>query len=396
MLVFYWSVLVAWQNISGAEARSSIDLVLKMGLLLYFSWFYLKRARRVSAKILWVLLLAVSLIVTACMEPEFPLSNVIAYGYPIVFLIMAYGLGDQLEITRRQLLSFCNWIIAIVLYAAFYALIFCRAQFAGMFLVNKAYGNELMSFFLSSHEYGMYLACAMVSCGLCLRYDDRLSVMKKVYYIAALAILALNLILTFSRTSIAGLAVFLLVFLLLGKGSLKRWILAAVLLLGIIVLVSPKLSSYVFRIVLKENHMADRDNLLAAGIRFYQSGTLLDKIFGYGLHDTKTYFAYYLYHESVHNAYLQILLHYGVVGLLYLLAFLLSQIWTSVGMIQTDRFFGSVSLGLTAMAIMMMFTNTTVVFTSPIDSYFLTIFMFLMPKYVRNAIKKGRFLTERR
>ena len=81
----------------------------------------------------------------------------------------------------------------------------------------------------------------------------------------------------------------------------------------------------------------------------------------------------------------------GAVGLLFLLSFLTSQIWESICFIKRDRFLGSVSLGLVLMAMLMMFTNTPIVFTSPIDSYFLTIFMFVVPKYVRNAISKNRF-----
>lgn len=392
MLVFYWAVLVAWQNISGTEARTTIDLVIKMGLLLYFCWFYLKRARTVSAKILWVMLLAVSLSITAVAETEFPLSNVVMYFYPVVFLAMVYGLGDKYEITKKQLITFCNWVIAITMYAAVYAIIFCWDQFASAFLITNAYNNELSSFFLSSHEYGMYLACAMISCGLCLKYDDQITPVKKMVYIAALVILALNLVLTFSRTSMAGLVVFLLVFIFVGKGSLKRWVLAGLVLVGLTILLSPKLSSFVYDIVLKRNNLAGRDGLFAAGIRYYQSGTFWEQIFGYGIQDTRKYFEYYLRHGSVHNAYLQILLYFGAVGLLYLLAFLLSQFWMSVKLLGRDHFFGAVSLGLTMMAMMMMVTNTQIVFTSPIDSYFLTMFMFVMPKYVRNAIRNDRFM----
>jgi len=391
LLVFYWAVLVAWQNISSAEARSSVDVVIKVGLLAYFSWFYLRRGRLVSGKILWVLLLAVFLLVTAFSETEFPLSNVIAYGYPVIFLTMVYGLGDRYEITRKQLLGFCNWVIGIVLYACIYAFIFCQDQFIGILAVSQAYGNELTSFFLSSHEYGMYLACAMVSCGLCLKYNNQMTRIRKAFYIVVLAVFDLNLVLTFSRTSMAGLAVFLLVFILTEKGRLKWWILGMLLVLGIIILSSPELSDYVYRIVLKENNMANRDNLISGGIRYYQAGSLLEKMFGYGIYDTRIYFEYYLRNGSVHNAYLQVLLYYGAAGFCFLIVFLLTQIAVAVKMIRVDRFFGSVRLGLVGMALLMMFTNTAIIFTSPIDSYFMTVYMFVVPKYVGNAIVRHRF-----
>ena len=237
----------------------------------------------------------------------------------------------------------------------------------------------------------MYLACAMVSCGLCLKYDVGMTPVKKGCYIVSLLILALNLILTFSRTSMFGLAVFLLIFLILGKGKLKRWILAVLLLAGVVILLSPELSDYVYRVVLKGNTLADRDDLLAAGIRFFRSGTVWQKVFGYGIRDTRVYFESYLYHGSAHNAYLQVLLHYGVIGEGFLLAFLFSQVCASLQIFRKNQFFGAANLGLTVMAMAMMFTNTAIVFTSPIDSYFLTVFLFVVPKYVRNAIKNDRF-----
>ena len=391
MLVSYWAVLVFWQNISGAETRGSADLAIKLVLILYFVWFYLHRVKTVGAKILWVMLLAVSLLITAFSEAEFPISNVIAYAYPIIFLSMVYGLGDKFEISKRHLIAFCNWIIVITLYAAIYGMVFLPEQFSGIFSVSQAYGNEVTSFFFSSHEYGMYLACAMVSCCICLKMDTGSSTTKKVFYIFAMAVLSLNLLFTFSRTSLLGVAVFLISYIFLGKGRLKRWILAIVVIAVIITIFSPEISQYLFRIVMKENTLSGRDDLLRSGIAYYRSGTFMKRIFGYGIHDTQIFLKYDLWHSSVHNAYLQILLYYGAVGLLFMLSFLISQLWESIRFIRQDRFWGSVSLGLVLMAMAMMFTNTAIVFTSPIDSYFLTIFMFVVPKYVRNAIRHRRF-----
>ena len=210
---------------------------------------------------------------------------------------------------------------------------------------------------------------------------------RKAYYIAVLVVFALNLILTFSRTAMAGMAVFLLLFIITGKGGLRRWVLTILFLLSLVILLSPSVSEFVFRIILKKNNLAGRDVLFDAGLRYYRDGMFMNRTFGFGIQGTRIGFG----NRSVHNAYLQILLYYGAVGLAFLLAFLVSQLWKSIKMIRKDRFWGAVSLGLTGMAMLMMFTNTQIIFTSPIDCYFMTMYMFVVPKYVGNAVRKDKF-----
>ncbi len=387
----YWTILVAWQNISRSETRSNIDIVIKIGLLLYFTVFYLKRSSVLHSNILLVFVIGATLMITATRSEDFSLSILISYIYPLLFMTMVYSIGNHFVIIQKHLIIFCNWIIVVVLYASIYALIFCREQFVNAFSVSNAYGNELSSFFISSHEYGLYLVAGIVSSFLCLTISPAISPAKALFYIAALAVFAVNLILTFSRTSLLSLAIFLIIFAVFGKGSLRRWIIVLSISCIIIVFCSPKLSSFVFDIVLKGNNLAGRDTLFDAAIDYYASGSFVDKLFGFGITSSRDLFSSTLNHGSVHNAYLQILLYYGAIGLSALVLFLLSQIMTNIRLFRKNRFWGSIFLGLNLSAAAIMFTNTTIIFTSPIDSYFLTIFMFIVPKYVRNALNQGVF-----
>ncbi len=391
MFVVYWGILVLWQNVSGAETRGTMDLLIKVGLMAYFVGFYLLRARAFNVKAFLVVLLAMSLMITASTESQFSLSNIVAYAYPVIILFVVYGFGDNLQINRAQLLSFCKCIIGITLYAAIYAVIFCWDQFAGAISLKYAYGNELSSFFISNHEYGMYLVAAIIACTLCLDLSEKRGSLRKVYYLAVIAFLAVNLILTFSRTSMLGLAVFLLVYVIWGKKSARKWF----LLLGVAVVallaISPKLTEFVFNIVFKGNNAAGRDVLLEQGIRYYNGGDVAQKIFGYGIYETRDYFEKHFEHGSVHNAYLQVLLYYGVIGVGMLVCFLLSQLIGGARFCKKDRYVGAVSVGLLLSAMAMMFTNTAIIFTSSIDSFFLTMFFVLIPKYVRNSIRKQAF-----
>ncbi len=390
LFVCYWTILVAWQNISGVSARTNVDLIIKFGLLVWFVLFYIMRLKTLSPKIFFVFLLGTALLVPAICKESISFSMIISYVYPLLFITMVYGVGDQFIITKQHLLIFCNWIIVITLYSSIYALIFCWEQFSGALQLSNAYGNELSSFFVSNHEYGMYLLAAVVSCLLCLQLSPPQTRLKT-FYIVALGLFGINLILTFSRTALFALAIILIIFAVLGRGSMRRWIICLFIVGLTALLLIPQLSDYFYRIILKENHLSGRDVLYDYAIAYYSQGTLTDKIFGHGISQTNRFLRTITTLKSFHNAYFQVLITFGAVGLGALLLFLTTQIIASVRFIKQDRFLGSLFLGLIVSASAMMFTNTAIVFTSPIDSYFLTIFMFVVPKYIRNAINKGIF-----
>lgn len=389
MFVVYWAVLVFWQNVGGAELRGTWDTLIKIGLLLYFVCYYLKRTRIIGHKVTWILLLTVCLLLTAIREEKFPLSNVIAYVYPIVFLLMVYGFGDRFEITRDHLIAFCNCIIVITLYAAIYALIFHWDQFTGAFSIDGAYGNELSSFFVSNFEYGMYLVAAITSCIICLKYSAN-NGQKRIFYLCVLIIFASNLILTFSRTSIFSIGVLIAVFFMLGSKKTKRW-LATGIIGGLILFAVPEIRRFAYEIVLKENQLSGRDILMREALKLFNDGTPLEKLFGFGIYDTRELFRQEHNHSSVHNAYLQVLICHGVVNLAFMVTFLLVQLRVAVSFIKKDCFLGVLFLGMLLIAITMMTTTTAQIFSSPIDSYFLTMFFIVVPKYVRNSVTSGSF-----
>lgn len=391
MFIVYWGGLVLWQNIGLAETRESIDLVIKMGLIVYFTVFYLLRAKTFNAKALITMALAMCLLVTASSEKQFPLSNVIAYVYPILILFLVYGLGDSMEINCSHLLAFCNCVICITGYAAIYAVLFRWEQFAGVFSVENAYGNELSSFFISSHEYGTYLVASIISAIICLRLDSDMSRLRKSLYIMAIVLFGVNLILTFSRTSMLGLAVFLTIYSFFEVPKAKKWIITVCVLIGAVLILFPSLSEFVYKIVLKENDDAGRTDLFQYGVQYYNNGTVFQKVFGHGIYETRANFEKYYDYGSVHNGYLQVLLYYGLIGCSAMVVFILAQVFIGIRFIKKDRLIGTLSLALILCAASMMLTNTMLIFQSSIDSFFLTAFFVLVPKYVRNSVLNQGF-----
>ena len=397
MLFFYWMILVIWQNVnSTGENLGTVDTLLKAGLLLYLVLYFLIYANKISQKIFAVLAFSIMLLLTFFLETSVDLRTVIYYAFPILFSAVVYAFGDDFKINKDHLIAFFNCVIILASYTAIYALIFCTDQFKNAFEITSAYGNELSSFFYSSHEYGMYLSFAIIGCLICLRFKRKESIGAKLPYLLVILLLTPNLILTYSRTSIFATVIALVILFIFDKNKkFKRWFLAIVVVAILFVVAIPTLRDFVFEIVMKGNEDAGRNELYQLAIDYFNDGTLIQKMFGYGINESRDFFEVSTDHGSVHNAYLQVLVYYGTVGLGVMILFLLSQLYANLMLMKKNRFMGAIFTAMLLSGCAMMFTNTAIIFNSPIDSYFLTVVAIVVPKFVRNSIYSGVFDAEK-
>ncbi|MBR0206036.1 MAG: O-antigen ligase family protein [Clostridia bacterium] len=393
-LVFYWIVLVVWQNISTTVTRTGLDLVIKVILILWITFEFLRVKHTVGKKCIPFVLFALFMVLAYCLnERTNELSVIINYAYPLLFVFLTYVVGDRFTINRRELLQICNGVILVVAYMALYAIIFDNDQIVSALSIQSAYGNELRSFFVSSHEYGLYLAGGIVSCLIALRIKARERIQEKYYYWIAMFLFFPNLILTFSRTSLLGLICVVAVLLVFSKrNNIKKYLIVCVLLLALLLVCNPSLRNYAYTVVLKENKLGGRGDLYRLAISYYSGGTVMEKIFGHGVETTRAYFEIMTTHGSVHNAYLQMLLFFGLIGFTIMMAFLVIQVAGVFKIFRKDRFCGSMMLAVLVMGLAIMFTDTTYIFFPSTDSYFLTIIAIVFPKYIRNAIQSDSFM----
>lgn len=395
VFLFYWIALVAWQNLGSIALRSGFDLILKVGLILILTAFYFWRARSISKNIVPILLLAFSMILSLWLSGDaFSGSNLIAYIYPVLLAFLSFGIGDDFRINKREFLGFLNGVILVTLYASIYAVLFRTEQFLTAFSLKFAYGNELTSFFYSSHEYGMYLVYAIVACIVHIEVKRDLPFKKRLPYFAAILVFVPNLVLTFSRTSMLAMAVIIFVYCFANaRIKLRKWLITAVVIVLIAVLVSDRLQNLLVLALFKgTGSLGGRNELFGLAIKLFSEGTMSEKLFGYGL-GVRDVFERYADHGSVHNAYLQVLMYFGAVGLIFFLVLLFGQLYASIRLYRESKFYSLIFCILLLAAMALMFTNTAIVFTSPIDSYFLTVIAILVPKYARNAMKAGTFET---
>lgn len=396
VFLIYWCVLVVWQNISGSSNRSGMDLLIKLALIITLSLYcFFHTNRYVGRNFLYLVAFAIFLSIPFMSVEQISSNIMISYLFPCLFIFLTFVLGDKYEINKRQLITFFNVVIFVVVYMAIYAIIFCSEQFLSAFSLSSAYGHELSSFLPSNHEYGLYLVGGITGCFICLHLKRHLALRQRFPYIVALIFFIPNLILTYSRTSIFGMACILVIYVILSdKNKLKRVIIGVLTGAVVVVCSVPALRSFFMLIVFKNNNLAGRDTLSDLAIEFFRTGSVFKKLFGHGITESRIFFEQTTSHGSVHNAYLQILIYFGVIIFGFMIVFLISQLYANIKLYQKEKFWGAVCIAVLVMCICVMFVNTAYIFNSLIDSYFLTIISIIIPKYVRNSINAGTFDIE--
>lgn len=393
ILFFYWAVLVFWQNINESViAGTTADTIIKLGLLGSLSVYFLLNPKSNYRFFLLFGLFVAGMIMSFSMESPISLRSFVNYLYPIIFVFLTLLVGDKNEINKKQLLTFLKLVIVLVLYAACYAIVMMPEKFLNAMNISGAYGNELSSFFVSNHEYALYLSGGIISCIMCLELDKKKAFTKVLVYLVIILFLGINLILTFSRTFMLGMLCFFIMYCLLNiKSSFSKLALLTAGVVAIAIFAIPEYRDFVFEILMKENNLAGRDELSEYAIQLFRKAEPFEKLFGQGVTRMQYLFATELGHASVHNGYLQIMLYFGVVGLAFMICFLLTRLIASIKAIKKHKFIGIISVAFVLMCVVIMPFNTTIIFTSQIDSYFLTMFMLTIPKYVINSISAGTF-----
>lgn len=393
VLFVYWFVLLVWQNVRSAGNRGAVDTLIKAGLIMLMVVYFCFNTQRLKLyPLICTLLLGLCALVTLFSSNGISFSSILYYLYPVFLYFIVYSVGWNAQINKKQLLSLLHWVIIVVSYIVIYAVVFCRDQFASAFTISSAYGNELCSFLMSNLEYGMYLSFGIMSIFICMELSEFIPSWRKTLYIIALLVFALNLVLTFSRTSIIAFGVMLIAYMIyFAKKSLRVKLLLFLSALVLAICIIPQLSGFVTNIVFKEGTDSGRDELAQIGIKMFKEATLFHKIFGNA--DFNTILESYSDHGNLHNGYIQMLTTNGIKGVFFLVCVLITTLRDNNidDCSKTERKLCKTFNGFAVASGVYMLTATTTLFYSSIDSYFLTLFAIIIPKFVRTAIKNGTF-----
>ena len=394
-LIAYWLVLLVWQNFGGGENRSGLDLMIKFGLILMLVVYYFTHVTGVRRDILKIILVFAMIYGVIKMSDGIEMSSILYYFFPFLFILLTYGVGSHFDINRKQLVRICNILIIVMTYTVVYALIFCFDQFKNAFSIDNAYGNELTSFLYSNHEYGLYLAFAIMSSILCMEIDPKITQKRRILYYLAMVLFGINLILTFSRTAMLALLIMLICYTVaFAKRRLKSiMVWSAVFTTMAILLISP-LRNFVWEIVMKENTDAGRESLIDTAVRIFKESSRLERIFGRDFYYVERFLRGGHGFSSFHNAFITQLICNGVVGVVFISYMSMVPLYDIYQTVKSDSEYNRVAkffIGFSLSSLVFMMFNTSVLFASSIDSYFLTLFAVLIPKYVNRSICRGTF-----
>lgn len=392
----YWLILVLWQNAGGASLRGSVDTLVKVALLLFLALKFIEKSRHIRrVNFLFIIAFFVSQMVTFVANDagNINLSTIIYYVFPALFVFLTLGIGSEFCVQEDEVEVMNSLVIMVCLYAILYTLIFEPGQFVAAFLSKSGYGSELHAFFTSMNEFAMYLFYGIVSCMM--KIEKLKSSSKRIPYYCMAILFFGTQILTFSRTAILGTLSFLIVYsFFFNSSKLSRKIRIGMVLAVVMILLISPLREYLFRTVFKSGKSGSRMKLFPLAIDFFSNGTLFQKLFGNGINATRSYFVTELTYGSVHNGYLQVLLYYGIVGLAFLGAFLINQAIEAIKIFRKDKFVSVLSMAMLSYAVLTMLPTTLIIFNSSIDCFFLTSMLIIIPKYMRNAVYRGKFYRE--
>lgn len=396
ILFMYWLILLIWQNVRSAANRDSIDTIIKACLIVFLTVYFVMRSKTVKSSVLIVFLVYILLIsVTKLTASSFQLADAMYYYFPFLMFLVTMGFGGNSTISKDDVVKLFYMLTFTVLYIVIYSWIFQTDKYLHAFSVTNAYGNELTSFLASSHEFGYYLAFGIMGAILCNDLDAKMNSLRRTYLIFVIVLFSVSLILTFSRTAILAFVSMLLWYVFSsGQRGLKRALLIVVLLIAFAIIVIKPLREYVLQVVFKNNNDAGRDDLAISGLSIFKSAPLMNRFFGYDMHTVRRYLVNQYSLSSFHNAYIQTLVCNGITGVafqvgcfIYEAIHIARTMRISPGWRRLSNLFFSFEV---ALLLSMMF-QTNSLFASSIDSYFLTMFGFLLPIYADNAIMTDAF-----
>ena len=313
----------------------------------------------------------------------------------VVFVFLSLCYGEKFCVEADEINRINRYIRIVIDISIIYTLVFEPSQYVNALRSTKAYGSELHSFFASMHEYAIYLFYCITTLLREINDSNRGKITGNIpVKFFLLIVYSLTLVLTFSRTAIGGCIVFLLIYSLLNKGTKLSKNILWFLFLGVLIvfLVLP-IRNYAFDIVWKGGNVRSRERLTEYALLMFKNGSMLQKMFGHGVIATRSIFSDELGYGSIHNAFLQILLYYGIVGLIFLMGFMVHEliaigkfikIYRIVGIVYRDA--GTIGLAYLVFTTLIMFTNTFIIFFSSIDCFFITAMFILIPKYERNGL----------
>lgn len=381
-MFWYWIIIIVWQYVRPVANRSLLDTAVKMGMFAVVVMYAMRNGQGIGLRGNignGILLFFVTQLFTVFFDSgSMSMGNIITVVFMFAEIMVFLVMLDCEVITEEELTKFCKYLLVIALIMCVYNMTFYSGRFFATFSSGSTYGRECKSFLYSNHEFGIYLAVAIISsCWLSLERK-----MNWLLFLICAAVMGVNLLSTYSRTAISGCiaALFILIFFY----SLRLFTIIAAGFGGIMLYITrmPILNSIIFGKIMKGSFVngqvldTGRSTMYAEEFQAFRDGSFLQILFGHGYAGREEF--------AGHDAYLSILLIGGIIMFMFFIAVILMGTNYALKTIRVNKSIGSLMVGYIVFTVLYMVAQTPILFFSSMDSFFITMLAIIIPKYIYN------------
>jgi len=382
----YWVLLLLWQTFRPVENRSMADIGVKALLLGSLLTFVILKSYYKKLNLAGLLLLVLYVLFQFLSHWNnydiFKLSYLIdtVFSFSIIFTFMI--LNNDYVITKDEMILFSKIIVGIVFALCIYADVFRFEGIIAALKTSSGYLNAVKSILASNHEFGLYLSFGIVSC-VFLIFNSHNSLKNYLLYGFLIILFTFNLILTFSRTSLASLVIAALIAIHTMKKHRFAFLCMALLLLAVILL-NNDLREYFLKIVLRVQHDGNRFNLIKGGLKYYAQGSIKDILIGVGPTGSQLYVREISGGRNFHNGYITVLVTGGLAMMTFFIYIAVCNINNGIKTLRYDRCSGAYMLASNAIMLLYMWGQTPIIFSPDLVSSMLTFYCIIVPRYFYN------------
>ena len=301
------------------------------------------------------------------------------FNFVIFYVLMRINKFDKMNI--KLFFQFC---VFNILMAACYNVLVNFNDIPKIFFSAKAYEYSFSSFFGNRNTFAAYLTLGIVLYAFIILWTTKKCF--KVLRILACVFILSNLLITLSRTSILGLAIFLLVYFIFTKKiTVKKKIKIAVVGFLIILLISTIATDEGFiksKLIRKNIGNTGRTKIWLTAI--FLPNRFFEILFGFGSGFSNSYLMQKSEHASFHNAFLQVYASGGILLLSIYILFIVKAVIFNIRNTK-NREIRIMIFAFQIASIIASCFESNVLFTSTAEKQLLTFLAISLPLLLRRA-----------
>lgn len=385
--ISFYIIFALLLQIIGVDSKGSVyDTLYKAVILSIFAIaiiIYSLKRKLVSLNFFYIVFLFITLqIISIIIADHGSIYSLSIIGYYLIMLSLTVIFLGKGIIQVSQFTILCRNFVIFMLLASLFNFVVNFEDLLGLTLTQTSYNYNFSSFFDSRNTFSYFLYIAIVLNTFLLVYKK-----NKFFYSISGIFLFINLLLTFSRSSLLALFVFLLIFVLSTAKIKNKIILIYLVALSLIlVLINEKVVNLILYIFRPEVGLTGRTQIFDIGFKYFLSNNVL---FGSGYVRPLDHLLLFTNNVTYHNTYISILV-YGGLLLMSFYTLLLYYIFNNIRLLY--RFNKNISmffLSLMASYLAYSIVEEQLLFFTSVSSFIITILLVLYPKLVLNNYIKG-------